>query len=255
MARTDRWARFEKATVENYYRPRLIGLSCGEPGTRKTSFWLEAPGPIVLFSFDRGLEGVVDRVLRDQPDKEVYVREYEWAPTAELDQTEAMKIRDQFTADFEYAVQHARTVIWDKEDMIWELFRYAEFGAPNDAPRNYPQLNQRYRRLINMPKATAINFGCIDGMKDEWARKVNAKTGAAGAASTGNRIRSGFGELDGLVHVVLHHSGTGPADWNIHAGKARGPGGVEVAGQDWGNLSFKEFAMLIFPDSQEADWV
>jgi hypothetical protein len=248
------FSRYTRATVEDYTRHRLIGLSFGEPGSRKTSFWLEAPGPIVVMSFDKGLEGVVDRVLRENPSKEIYVKEYEWLPTLDTSQEEAIALRDEFTADFEHAIQNARTVLWDKENDVWELFRYAEFGAPNDAPRNYPALNQRYRRLINMPKATDINFGLVEGMKDEWGSKVNKKTGAQGAAATGNRIRSGFGELDGLVHMVLQHHGVGPNDWAFTVGKVRGPGGVAVAGETFPNLSFPEFAQLVFPDSSPEDW-
>ena len=251
MAKTvNEYARYTKADAP--VKQRIIGLSVGEPGSRKTSFWLEAPGPIVIFSLDKGLEGVVERY---QEHKDIYVSEYEWSPTSDLGQDEAIELRDKFTEDFEHAIQNARTVIWDKENDIWEMFRYAEFGAPNDAPRNYPALNQRYRRLINMPKSLDINFGLIEGMKDEWGTKVNKKTGAQGAVSTGNRIRAGFGELDGLVHLVLGHSGVSPDTWNLHVGKARGPGGHEIAGQDFQGLTFGELAQLVFPESSEGDWV
>ena len=139
---TDQWSRYTRATVEQYTRHRLIGLSVGEVGSRKTSFWLEGPQPIVVFSIDQGLEGVVDRILREvAPDKEIHIKEYEWLPTEATSQEEAVELRDQFTEDYEHALQHARTVILDKETDFWELFRYAEFGVPNDAPRNYPALN------------------------------------------------------------------------------------------------------------------
>lgn len=253
MAKNDTFARYQKA--DGSARQRIIGLSDGEPGSRKTSFWLEAPGPIVIISLDLGLEGVVERYHKD---KEIYVAEYSWAPNPDddmgLTQEAAVELRDKITGDFEHAIQNARTVLIDKETDLWELFRYAEFGSPNDAPRNYPALNQRYRRLINMPKSTDINFGCIEGMKDEWVSKTNKKTGAQGAVASGNRIRAGFGELAGLVHVELHHSGVNEETWDINVGKARGPGGFAIAGNSVGNLTFPEFAMLVFPDSDESDW-
>jgi hypothetical protein len=253
------WARYQKATVADYTRHRLIGLSVGEPGSRKTSFWLEAPGPIVVFSMDRGLEGVIDRILRDSPDKDVYVKEYDWFPSEEaFTMEDAQAIREELTADHEHAVAHARTIIWDKEGDIWSLFRYAEFGNNdgkiNGTPLNYPALNQRYRRLINLAKSTSVNFGCIEGMKDEWGKSVNKKTGAQGAAATGNRIRVGFNELDGLVHLQLTHTGLSPADWGIAVGKSRGPGGHAVAGQNIGNCTFQEFSCLVFPDSDISEW-
>ncbi len=238
---------------------RIIAASYGEVGTRKSSFWFEAPGPIVVFSFDRGTEGVIEQY---QELKDIYVKEYEWSPTEELSQNDAVSLRDEFTDDFEHAIMNARTVVIDKENDLWELFRYAEFGAPNDSPRNYPALNQRYRRIINLPKSLDINFGLIQGMKDEWGEKINKKTGARGAASTGRRIRQGFGEIEGLVHINIQHrrereeaeDGTPETHFYIDIGKARGPGSRQVQDQTFGALTFAEFATLVFPDTEESDW-
>ncbi len=242
-------AKYPKASSAPKHR--LIWAGFGEVGTGKTTFGLGAPGPIAVISFDKGLEGVVEPFTEQ---KDIHVLEYDWSPTAELDQDEAIALRDQVTADFEYVIQHARTVILDRETDIWELFRYAEFGAPNDSPRNYPALNQRYRRLINMPKALDINFGCVQGMKSEWAAKVNAKTGAQGAAATGARIRAGFGELDGLVHLNIEHYREN-GEFGMRVGKARGPGGADVQDKELPGLSFAEFAQLVFPGTDESDWV
>lgn len=255
MAKTGPFAQFTKANQP--VSPRLIGLSIGEVGTGKTHFWLGAPGPIVVFSFDRGLEGVVEQF---QDEKDIYVSEYAWSPVnsdddEEMDamQDEAKKIRDKFIGDFEYAIQHARTVIIDKETDLWELFRYAEFGRPSDSPLDYPKLNSRYRRVMNMPKDTDINFGCIEGMKDEWGSRINPKNGKEQGRRTGARIRWGFSELDGLVHVTLAHTREN-GQFAIEVGKARGPGGQQVQDQKFEGLSFAEFAMLVFPGTSEEDW-
>ncbi len=255
-------AAFTQATDAEKYR--LFGLSAGEPGSRKTSFWLEGPGPVAVFSLDQGLEGVVSREKRLHPEKEIWVKEYSWAPRKDVDmQEEAIQTRDAFEQHVLLASKHARTLLFDKEGDFWSLFRYAEFGPEqNDAPRNYPALNQRYRSWINLLKNTDCNVGFIDGMKDEWGTKVNERTGARGAASTGKRIRSGFGDLPGLVHIELYHSGLGPVgevpdatrDWNIHVGKARGSEGWKYAGNDIGHMTFQEVGMLIFPESDIADW-
>lgn len=249
--------RFDLAT--DAIRPRIIGVSQGEVGTGKTHFWLTAPGPIVVFSLDKGLEGVVEPFTTD---KEIRIREYDWFPppvnddTEEEDrkqfQTEAQKIRDQFVEDLEIACQHARTVLLDKETDIWELFRYAEFGAPNDAPRNYPALNQRMRRVINLPKALDINFGCIQGMKDEWGTKVKGDGGTKGF-NTGRRIPQGFSELEGLVHVVLTHRREN-GHFFIDVGKSRGPGALEVQDSTYEDISFADLGQMIYPDTDKSDW-
>lgn len=248
MAKADPFSRFTKA--DSPYRPRIIGASFGEYGTGKTHFWLGAPGPITVFSFDKGLEGVVEK---HQAEKDIYVAEYEWSPTDKLTQDEAVELREKFTEDFEHAIQISRTVLWDKETDVWELFRYAEFGAPNDAPRNYPQLNQRYRRLINMPKATDINFGLIQSMKSVWGQKPKSGGGMS-PFDTGERDRAGFSELEGLVHVNIEHvreEGT----FKMRVGKSRGPGSQDVQDQEFSDLSFAEFGQLLFPDSGEESWL
>jgi hypothetical protein len=254
---------FTKASDADRYR--LFGASDGEAGSRKTSFWLEGPGPVAVLSLDQGLEGVVQRELRRSPGKDIFVKEFEWAPIKEVDmQDDAQQLRDEIEQlYYDVCLPNARTVLFDKEGDFWGLFRYAEFGPDqNDAPRNYPALNQRYRKLINAAKGYGVNVGFINGMKDEWSSRTKSN-GQQGVASTGNRIRQGFGELDGLVHIVLHHSGLGPmqednivrpTDWNIKVGKARGPEGWKYAGTEVGNMTFQEFALLIFPDSEISDW-
>jgi hypothetical protein len=246
-------SRFEKANAP--LKHRIIARSTGEVGTGKTTFWLGAPAPIVIFSFDKGLEGVIEPY---QEKKDIYLAEYDWHPTEDLTQEDAVALRDKFTTDFEVAIQNARTVVIDKETDLWELFRYAEFGGPNDAPRNYPKLNQRYRRYINMPKSLDINFGTIQGMKDEWKTisSVDRNSGAVKekGASTGHRIPSGFGELDALVHINLHHRRE-KGEFLIDVGKSRGPGGHDIQDQTFPGLTFVDFAQLVFPSTDETDWL
>jgi hypothetical protein len=244
----DQWSRFTKAPSQPKYR--IIGASSGEVGTGKTSFWLGAPGPIVVMSLDKGLEGVVEPFRES---KDIYVAEYDWSPTEDLDQDQAIELRDKFCEDFEFAIQRARTVIWDKETNIWELFRYAEFGEPNDAPRNYPKLNQRYRKYLQMPKATEINFGCIQSMKDRWETRQKKDGSGSQGFNTGTRVRQGFSELDELVYFDLFHRRESGA-FHIDIGKAHGPAALELQDQSFEGLSFVDFAQLAFPGTEETDW-
>ena len=109
------------------------------------------------------------------------------------------------------------------------------------------------RRLIAMAKASDINLGLIQGMKNEWVGKANAKTGAKGAAMSGNRIRKGMDDLDALVHIDLYHTREGK-NFNITVGKSRGPGGHDIQDETFTNLTFGEFAQLVFPESDAGDW-
>ena len=44
---------------------------------------------------------------------------------------------------------------------MWEIVRYAEFGEPSGAPRDYYPLNKWMTRLFSMAKASDANFGMI----------------------------------------------------------------------------------------------
>ena len=240
-------------------KQRLVWAGYGEPGVGKTRFALGAPGPLVIQSCNRGLEGVVERF---QKEKDIYVKEYEWAPApgAILEQQAAIDLRDQFIADFEFAIGAARTIIWDLESEVWDIFKYAEFGfSEQGVPKDWDALKARIRRLINMAKATDINFGMLQGMRNEWVPSINKKTGAKGITQSGRRIRAGMDEIEGLVHINLYHERVKvpgePSKFQFEVGKARGPASEDVQDQTFEGLDFKDFAMLVFSDSKESDWV
>ena len=250
------WSRYVKATTES--RLRLIAASYGEAGMLKTSFWLTAPGPIVIQSADKGLEGVVEVYLKTLYEetgqtKDIYVVEYDPTTSGENAQEEAQETRAKFEEDFEHAIHHARTVVWDKETQVYEIFKYAEFGAPSDTPSNYYALDQRYRHLINLSKETDVNFGLIQGMKTPWAPKINKRTGVEGAAPTKSRERRGMREIEELVHINIEHTQV-DEDFVLKIGKSRGPGGREIQNQTIPYVDFPAFAQLVFPDSTSEDW-
>lgn len=246
------FTRYTKADAT--IKQRIIAASVGEPGSGKTTFWLTAPAPIIIMSFDKGLEGVVEPFAKK---KEIYVAEFEWAPApgAELDQQEAIDLREKFTETFEHAILHARTIVWDKETDVWGLFKYAEFGVSEKGkPQDWDSLKQRVRRLINMPKALDINFGIIQGMKNEWVPEVNKKTGVKGITQSGAKIRAGMDDVEALVHIDLMHvrdKGT----FILNVSKSRGPGSRDVQDQSFTNLTFPDLAQLVFPDSSAEDWI
>lgn len=249
------FAQFTKATSD--YKHRLVAASVGEAGTGKTTFWLGAPGPIVVQTLDQGLEGVIEPFATQ---KDIYVANYDLGqePGGEFTHELAVQARDKFIADFEHAIGYARTIVWDRESDMFPLFSYAEFGTPEmyangSTGKDWDKLKGGIRRLISMAKASDINFGIIQGMKNEWVSKVNKNTGNKTGSMSGNRIRSGMDDIDALVHVHFEHtreSGT----FGILVGKSRGPGSRETQDQTFYNLNFAEMATLIFPDTSESDW-
>jgi hypothetical protein len=249
--------RFTRATSRAV--PRIISSSYGDYGSGKTHFYLTAPGPIVVMSFDKGLEGVVEPFAED---KEIRVIEYDWAPTftakgaefreGDFSQEEAIKMREQFIADFEFVCQHARTVVIDKETDLWNLYRYAEHGGPSDRPNNYMALNQRYRKLVNFPKKLTINFGLVQALRDEWVTIQGSKGQEKGSPS-GKRKRDGFKELEGLTHIDLFHEAVG-VGFQVSTGKARSAQALAIQNQTYSMLDFATLGQLMFPESSENDW-
>lgn len=248
MAKPDKFARFKKA--DNTLKHRIIANSVGEVGTGKTHFWLTAPGPIVVQTMDLGLEGVVEPFTAQ---KDIYVADYDIGQTIgeSFTHAKAVESRNKFIEDFEDAIQKAHTIIWDRETDVFRLFQFAEFGT-DDAygaapPKDWDKLKDTIRRMIAMAKASDVNFGLIQGMRNEWkkAGKVMGQTGA--------RIASGMEDIDALVHINLFHVREGK-DFSISVGKSRGPGAGDVQGETFAGIDFPTLAQLIFPDSQAEDW-
>lgn len=254
---TSEFSRYTRANAPA--KQRIIAISAGEPGARKSSFWLEAPGPIIVHSMDRGLEGVVERY---QDEKEIYYFEYPWVPSGDDAVERAKDVQAEFIENYEHSVQHARTVILDRETDIWALYRFAEGLTGGDNQKDYAEANAKMRHLINLAKASDINLGVIEGMKDKWGAVVNKRTGQVSQGPTGERVPAGFKEMEGLVHMQLIHRGLSPATWSVTVGKVRGPGAMELAEQTFPYelgggevLSFATFAQLVFPQSELEDWV
>lgn len=251
------FARFTPAPTD--YRHRLIAVSSGEVGTGKTSFWLGAPAPIVIQTLDQGLEGVVEPFARE---KEIYVANYDMGvgPGEEFSIEKAVEARDKFMEDFDVALANARTIVWDRETDVWPLFMYAEFGVPQTeafgaaTAKDWDALKGKLRGMYAKAKACDVNFGVIQGMKNEWKQVTNPRTGNKTGNQTGRRIPSGMDDVDALVHLTLHHEREN-GQFTVTVGKSRGPGGHDIQDKTYPNITFKDLAQSVFPDSDESDWV
>lgn len=249
---------FEK--MDAMGKQRIIAASFGEVGTLKTSFWLTAPGPILIQSLDRGTEGVVDVYLKEHPKKSIYLAEYDANTHLLAAESDAQAAAEDVAAKIESDMRGAiakgiRTIVWDKETQVYEIFKYAVLGAPTGAPANYYPLFQRYRAIINEAKDSDINFGCIQGMKTPWVSEMKA-TGKMGAKpSTVDRVRRGMPEIDELMHLNIEHIIDSDGDFMMRIGKVRGPGAREIQNTTIAYCEFPTFAELVFPETSEKDWL
>lgn len=240
--------RFAKAPTEA--TPRLIWAGFGEEGVGKTTFGLTAPGPIIVQSLDRGLEGVVEKFARE---KDIRVCKYDWNPSRDMAQEDAERVRDEIIDDFTAAVTSgARTILWDKETQIWEVFRYAEFGAPNGQPREYGPLYQEYRKLFNMVKESTLNFGVIQSMKSPWDSSVKG-SGKTQLSRSNARERTGMNEIGALVNVNIEHYRTNDKFY-MKTYKAKGPSAESVHYREWPFMDIPTLGGMLFPDSDDDEW-
>lgn len=262
--------RYTRATAEP--TPRVIARLVGEIGSGKTDFALGAPGPIVVHTFDQGLEGVVEEHVA--AGKEIYVKSYDLGVEvgAEVTHEASVAVRDDFIANFERDIVErvAKTLIIDRESDLWSLHVFAETGTDDRfgaAPaKDWPKIKAKLRRLFAMAKASNINLLVIQGLKNEWSRVMNPKTGNMTSTPNGNRIPDGMDEVGADMHIDLNFTREDVENeaskfW-LRVGKSRGPGNRSVQGQTFElvkdgplKFGFAEFSQLVFPNTSETDWL
>lgn len=227
--------------------PRLLASTHGGVGAGKTRFTLTGPAPIVVFSFDDGTEGVVEEFV--EAGKEIRLSRYDWTPANDEEpealQELAIELRERYIRELTLALDHARTIVVDKEGDLWNMFRYAEFGAPKaDVPRDFDKVNGLMRKYLTKPKKTTVNFFAIQGVKDEWASQ-NKKSGA--------QVRAGFQETPSIMNVDLFHERR-KGKFYTTVLKARGPGAKDVQDVEFENLDIPTLGQMLFPETDASDW-
>lgn len=241
----------------------IIWSSEGVGGSGKTHFGLTAPEPIAVMLFDpAGLKGLMAQEQFKVRDIRVidYTKTYNIAKLKEL-QDRAKAAQDavaQFEEDWQIAIGGAfRTILWDKEDHVWEMQRYANNENFQAEPKTYYELNMDYKGKFSEAETAGVNFGVIRGMKEAWGKTgVNRQTGKPTYGGTGTLVPRGQKEVTELVQVNLSHR------WDEESrgfrttilDKCRLGNALELMGQEYASLDFLTLAMLLYPESTPDDW-
>jgi hypothetical protein len=236
-------------------RFRMIIASSGENRMGRTTFGLDAPGPIACFPFDNNTKELIQKTIKTTG-KTILT------PNEPLDYIEATKqeewkpIWNYFEQCWEDAVASPsiRTIMADTFTEANELARLAEFGKlSGEIPRHYEPINAKFKRIIDLTYRTDKNVILIHRVKDEYK---NDK-------STGKRIIAGFSSIKYKVQIVLNHwrdmemvdevAGTQGfgftiADCSQNAALAN----TYLAEPDNNWLAL---GMLVYPNSSPADWL
>lgn len=254
------WGRFDVAADDERYN--IIAASQGMGGSGKTHFWLTAPDPIAVFLFDpAGLKGLMQRPEFKSKDIRVinYYNEVNFGAMREKkDRAEAaLEALQRFREDWQVFLKKFRTGVWDKEDHVWEMIRYACNEDYSAEPKTYYELNMEYRGMFSDAEQAGVNFGVIRGMKEKWGKTgVSRATGKPTYGSLGEFVPRGQKEVEELVQINLDHRWDNEkrAFVTTILDKCRLGNAEALLGQEYDNLDFLTLASMLYPDAPEDVW-
>lgn len=248
------WGKFQPATED--VPTSIVYASCGTGGSGTTHFGLTMPDPIAVHLFDpAGLKGLITNPIFKGKDIRV-IKYYERYNIASLKSLEdrakaAQDALADFEENWETTKKMARSAMWDKEDMLWEMLRYANNENFKAAPASYYELNMQYRGWFAEAERAGINLQAIRGMKERWG--VNAKGSPVG---TGEMVPRGQKEVVELVQINLDHR------WDEElrqfvvkiANKCRLGNASELLGTEEANMDFLSLVLKVYPEADLEAW-
>lgn len=231
---------FDVATVD--VKPRLLISLDGLPGSGRTRFALTAPRPLWIIGLDKG---GVEGLLSDADG--VHIASYAYAKN--IDQAAAQRIADEVEDDICMARDEGRSVVIDKCDFLWQLFRLAEFGKlAGVQSRRYEAVNTRMSELLRSFVDSDTNLLLIHDMQDTY---MDDKP-------TGNMKRAGFSGVDGIVrHAATFAGGRNGEPFTIDVTRCT-PNWSFVSTQfnsADNDMTFAEYAALAVPQLDPSVWL
>lgn len=246
------WAKYEALTTDN--PTSIVWTSTGGEGSGKSYFALTAPSPIFVAAFDAYGMGRVSADVKIG--KDIRIVRYVFNPQA-YDEPKARSraaavVWDQFVGDYREALLHARTLIWDREDMAWELLRYASFGEQSAAPKDYAELNTEYVSLLQEAFAAGKNLGLLRGTREQWLSRMDPSKGKLVPYNTGVMVADGMKKIPDHVDITLKHRWDEKvSEYVVLIDKFPNKDfrGLEVP------LDFATMASAAYPDSDPEAWL
>ena len=245
-------------------RHRLVICTEALEKKGKTHFGLTMPGPICVFDMDRGLEGVIDKFV-DQ--KDIQVVDYRGMVTQAKGQKATKnlfeprweKFNEDYLRALEAPLDVVRSILLDTGTELWEYARLGVLGKLTQVPPLfYPEVNQQFRKIVDLALDHDKNVIITHKMKKEW--KKSSSGDEAKSYWTGKYERSGFDEMGNAVQVMLRHGrrkeedGT-PGDFYIEVLECRlNPWLVGEEYEGEAMCTFPFLATQIFPDTELEEW-
>lgn len=239
----------------------ITWASRGGDGSGKSYFGCTAPGPIFVAGFDPHGMSRVDPEIREG--KDIRIGRYGFAELKALGDNRdeikkaAQAIWDRFTSDYIAALPHIKTCLWDREDLAWELLRYASWGTnktsgSKTAQLDFGDLNAEYVGLIQMAKDRSVNLGLLQGLQEEWISKFNPQKGVMERHNSGRMVPDGFKKVRDHVDITLDHRWD--SEQREYITKIDKFPNKDWKDQDAPNLTFPLMASMAFPTTTPEDW-
>jgi hypothetical protein len=251
------WNKFE--VLSESAPSSITWASRGGDGVGKSYFGATAPGPLFVCGFDpHGMSRVSAEVRRG---KEFKIGRYGFKVTT-TDGTAAGAIKmarpiwGKFVEDYHEALKYCKTILWDREDLAWELLRYAEFGDQKNSGSktgafDYGDLNAEYVSLIQEAKDAGVHLGLLQGLRDNWLAKFDSVKGKMVNYCIGDKP-DGFKKVADHVDITLDHK------WDDkqkeYVTTFRKFPNKDFKDMEIANLTFTQMAMAAYPDTTESDW-
>lgn len=256
MAKQREWGEFEEIDRSDHYH--IITANEGTGGCGKSHFALTGPEPIAVHLLDPGgLAGLSKNKLFRKKDIHVLNYNVDLSKYDEDDrQGAAEEAIERFKEQQKIALKNARTIVWDKEDHIWELLRYARLGGTSDRPNLYQELNLEYRGFFHDAEMAGVNMCVIRGMKEKWGKTGSNREGKATYGSLGELEPRGQKEVPELVQIVLRHR------WDnemrefittIHDKCRVGDDPKKLIGREFSNLTMRRLGELVYPETEDME--
>jgi hypothetical protein len=247
------WNTYDQLTTAP--RRSMLWASEGEAGSGKTHFSLTAPGPIWVAAFDpHGTKRIDPAIIGD---KDIRVARYPFEKaryTTKADLQKAATILwNRFTADYDYVLgAGVRTILWDREDMIYKIQRYSTWGESSAAPKEYEDLYAEYVAMLQKAGSCGVNLGLLRGYKNKWVSKFDAGKGKMVGHDTGERIAEGMNKIPDHVDIMLTHRWDDVSStYMVKIGKFTN---ADFRGHEFPNANFADIASLAYPETTLADW-
>lgn len=245
------WAKYEALSSDT--PTSIVWASTGGEGSGKSHFGLTAPDPIFVCAFDAFGMGRVSKDVKRG--KDIRVSRYAFNPLKFPEEKARAKegtgIWNRFVEEYRTALLNARTVLWDREDLAWELLRFASFGGQSAAPKEYGELNMEYVSLIQEAYAAGVNLGLLRGVREQWISKFDPTKGKMVGHNTGVMVADGMKKIPDHVDLTLVHR------WDdsikSYVVKIDKFPNAEFKGFE-GPMDFPAMATAAYPDSVPEDW-